>query len=944
MKFKKAFGIVETLAAVIILSLVVGGTVRLVQVSRNNAAAADAYSQKQAMLKNNADLLTDGNIVKTKDAKATGVEYMKALGSPDADAAVEVKTISSSTTGTGVVDDLVQLVNADGWLAVGSVSRIETAPEAPTPTPTLSVSITATPNTVPINTDYTVAWSSVGADQVVVVESYVNAAGNTIETEISRALQHTGLVKQKADAGRYVYTAIALGDGGRAVASAEVNVDKPLGDLEIFVSANASSGWTKNLTLPLNLPASSRYYVRYRKTVFPSATVLMNSAPQATLTNDSAVVVEKTIPANTTATWEIRSGEYHSEAVVVVPKAAMYASSDPAGLNPITSIPAGVKFYINYQYQGMTTAYGRLFRQFPSGDPSPSGSWVLSPSTHNTIHASGSGWAKGTQSVNASTVGGVMNFYLRENNGNPTDWATCAVNVIALTGRIWSNPTRVDVNQTSTITWECSGPAVINRRDPSGYVTNGWGSSGAGTNSRVDNGLSRTGTYTYYLTSGGKTLGNCTVDVGQQNKKDLGISADPRRVRVGQAYIVSWRAGGHSTAVVTGPNYRNNVSTAKGTLPSSFEQFKGDTVGDKTYTITAPDGSRASVTVEVYQDGGAYVDISASATTVGVGEAYTVIWDSAGCSTVNVSGSKLSSTQKSGTSSPITQTTTGAYTYTIVGDGGAHRDEVTVNVVPAASGGGSSVRIWSDHQGIPVLQGESFTVFWEANGVSSATTIGRNPDTLPFGAFPQQSSLVGQRTMNTSTSWQTGNYTFTITGDGKSASCQVLVTKESSVDLIIPRTSSAPMYDIWDIVYDGNTLFDSFDHPRDRKPNHAVGYIAHSIAERMKLYKYASLYNWIVLSVITSNSRPSPSVVSYGPVSIPLVAGGYASVSADVRWEKTSPIDPVSGEFRSMQLDPFLSVPEKWVTQPMYYEKSTNTYYGLNCIVTVYGLSSTMYP
>lgn len=920
----RGVGIIEALIGILIFGLVVGGTVRTIQAIRAHEAATEAYSQDQSQIKANADLVTGGNIVVSSGAD--GIKYMAAAG--DASTPVKTKVIFSNNDGVGVVDELVQMENAKGWLAVGAVSRLEDKPETVVPD-TSTLTLAVNPVQVNVGENYSVSWTSSGMERVIVQE--LNETGASVE--FGNTLSNTGKTTSKSVAGVYTYKATGYYKGGTKAAVAQVTVIKPFaGDLNIEVSADNSS-WGKEITV---LP-SQTYYVRYSFVGFPSAGVTKNggyfagplTTPGSTFQKTDSGTAGQRYTYTITATDGSQS--YTAVAAVNVVKAMLWATNESNV--PIKEIPVGMKFRVWFYYEGFSQGGWQTRQYFNSAGSIVDGGQnnLIANSSDSRfcqfVERNGRISGKGWHSYNASSVQGYMKFGLTDGSSGSVQ-AACQVNAV-LSGNITANPETLSEGGSTEISWGASSSNVdlkVLRNDAQ------WATS-RGASSKTDGNM-RQGSYTYkLLTSDNRLLDQCSVQVGPSGTPGSTVWIRANRVKSasvqnGQYYTIEWGSGNVSSAREDGPGLSE-------TSVSGSKQIKATSNGTFTYTIRSTDGSNETDSCKVIvsaSNGSPWVSIAASATRVRVNEAYTISWQSGNCSSVAVSGPGLTSNKFSGTSAPISQSRTGTYTYTITGQPGNVTDSVSVIVEAAFSGGGGgggSVEIWSN---VPeVTQGESFMVSWKSSGESGVTVEGWKPQNVArVGDFnPAKKTLSGNQGMQTTESrdvWPTGYYTFTITGNsGASASCRVLVKqKTAGVPMIIPRTASAPMYDMWDVIWTGSTYFDTFDQPRDRKPNGAVGYIADSIAKRMPLYQYAKLRDWIIFNVII---RPpyKPQFVSYGPESIPLVEGGSALVSADVRWEKTSPIDNRD-------------------TSPMYYEASTNTFYGLNCIVTVYGLSTTMYP
>ena len=767
----RGFGIIEALIGILILGLVVGGTVRTVQAIRAHEAATEAYSQDQSQIKANADLVTGGNIVVSSGAD--GIKYMAAAG--DASTPVKTKVIFSNNDGVGVVDELVQMENAKGWLAVGAVSRLEDKPETVVPD-TSTLTLAVNPVQVNVGENYSVSWTSSGMERVIVQE--LNETGASIE--FGNTLSNTGKTTSKSVAGVYTYKATGYYKGGTKAAVAQVTVIKPFaGDLNIEVSADNSS-WGKEITV---LP-SQTYYVRYSFVGFPSAGVTKNggyfagplTTPGSTFQKTDSGTAGQRYTYTITATDGSQS--YTAVAAVNVVKAMLWATNESNVT--IKEITIGMKFRVWFYYEGFSQGGWQTRQYFNSaGSIVDQGQNNLIANSSNSIYCqfverngriSGKGW----QAYNASSVQGYMKFGLTDGSSGSVQ-AACQVNAV-LSGNIKANPETLTEGGSTTISWGASSSNVdlkVLRNDAQ------WATS-RGASSKTDGNMSK-GSYTYkLLTSDNRLLDQCEVQVGPGTTgSTVWIRANrvkSANVRNGQYYTIEWGSGNVSSAREDGPGLSE-------TSVSGSKQIKATSNGTFTYTIRSTDGSNKTdsckVTVSSSKSNGEpVVSIAASATRVRVNEAYTISWASENCTSVAVSGTGLSSNKFSGTSAPISQARTGTYTYTITGQPGGVTDSVSVIVEAADSGGGGgggSVEIWSDKE-YPyhvVYQGDPFMVGWKSSGESGVTVVGTP------SVWRNSSSLSGNQAMQTTTDktvWPEGLYTFTITGNsGASDSCQVEV-------------------------------------------------------------------------------------------------------------------------------------------------------------------------
>lgn len=781
----RGFGIIEALIGILILGLVVGGTVRTVQAIRAHEAATEAYSQDQSQIKANADLVTGGNIVVSSGAD--GIKYMAAAG--NASTPVKTKVIFSNNDGVGVVDELVQMENAKGWLAVGAVSRLEDKPETVVPD-TSTLTLAVNPVQVNVGENYSVSWTSSGMERVIVQE--LNETGASVE--FGNTLSNTGKTTSKSVAGVYTYKATGYYKGGTKAAVAQVTVIKPFaGDLNIEVSADNSS-WGKEITV---LP-SQTYYVRYSFVGFPSAGVTKNggyfagplTTPGSTFQKTDSGTAGQRYTYTITATDGSQS--YTAVAAVNVVKAMLWATNESNV--PIKEIPVGMKFRVWFYYEGFSQGGWQTRQYFNSaGSIVDQGQNNLIANSSNSIYCqfverngriSGKGW----QAYNASSVQGYMKFGLTDGSSGSVQ-AACQVNAV-LSGNIKANPETLTEGGSTEISWGASSSNVdlkVLRNDAQ------WATS-RGASSRTDGNMSK-GSYTYkLLTSDNRLLDQCSVQVGPGTTgSTVWIRANrvkSANVRNGQYYTIEWGSGNVSSAKEEGRGLSE-------TSVSGSKQIKATSNGTFTYTIRSTDGSNKTdsckVTVSSSKSNGEpVVSIAASATRVRVNEAYTISWASENCTSVAVSGPGLSSNKFSGTSAPISQARTGIYTYTITGQPGGVTDSVSVVVEAAYSGGGGgSVEIWSN---VPeVTQGESFTVSWKSSGESGVTVVGSRPTGGTPSGWSNSNSLSGNQNMQTTTDesvWPLGDYTFTITGNsGATASCRVKVLPPNKkIPIYTPKT------------------------------------------------------------------------------------------------------------------------------------------------------------
>jgi len=785
----RGFGIIEALIGILILGLVVGGTVRTVQAIRAHESATEAYSQDQSQIKANADLVTGGNIVVSSGAD--GIKYMAAAG--DASTPVKTKVIFSNNDGVGVVDELVQMENAKGWLAVGAVSRLEDKPETVVPD-TSTLTLAVNPVQVNVGEGYSVSWTSTGMERVIVQE--LNEAGASVE--FGNTLSNTGKTTSKSVAGTYTYKATGYYKGGTKAAVAQVKVIKPFaGDMDINVAEYATGPWSKAITVAPNVTTgSASYYVQFMHKGFETVQITRDGTQIATQTADNVwnSLAQSGTPGRTYVYRIVATDAgktYTAEATVTVVSAVMWATN--MSNVPITSIPVNEQFLVHYRYVNFPVETATFLRDFPNGASAGDGFILLSGShagTTNTYKQWGK--AEGSQRIYASNVAGMMNFALVNGNTAAPQYASCRVNAIApTTGRIWADPSSVKRGGSTTVYWTATGPVTVRRTTPSGQVTAGWGASN-GNSQKPDGPLDELGSYKYELIANdtGGVISSCFVQVGQDVGTTQTVWIRANRVKSatvqnGQYYTIEWGSGNVSSAREDGPGLSE-------TSVSGSKQIKATSNGTFTYTIRSTDGSNKtdSCTVTVSASNGSpWVSIAASATRVRVNEAYTISWQSGNCTSVAVSGPGLSSNKFSGTSGGISQGQTGTYTYTITGQPGNVTDSVSVIVEAAfgGGGGGGSVEIWSDKESPyhTVYQGDPFMVGWKSSGESGVTVEGWKPQNAGrVGDFnPAKNSLSGNQNMLTikdDPAWPEGYYTFTITGNsGASDSCTVYVKRKT---------------------------------------------------------------------------------------------------------------------------------------------------------------------
>ncbi len=303
--------------------------------------------------------------------------------------------------------------------------------------------------------------------------------------------------------------------------------------------------------------------------------------------------------------------------------------------------------------------------------------------------------------------GYIIATYRVSSNSNPT--STCAITSFS------ANPSQVSSGSASYLSWNTSNCTNVSISGGSLYgaqPTSGTTSTGA---------LSTSTTYT--LTASGPSntdTRQTTVTVTNTPPPSTcaitSFYATPTSVTSGQASTLVWNTSGCTTASLSGggiSDTRLGGSTSTGPLSNGTS-----------YTLTASSGSNTVTqtvfvsTVQTQQC--AITSFYATPTQVNSGASSTLYWTTNGCTSANVSGSGVYSSNLSGSVS--TGSIYGTNTYTLTASGTNTVSQTVTVTATTQNNQCSIVTFYASPTNIP--SGSNTTLYWTTTGCNTATVSG----------------------------------------------------------------------------------------------------------------------------------------------------------------------------------------------------------------------------
>ncbi len=232
------------------------------------------------------------------------------------------------------------------------------------------------------------------------------------------------------------------------------------------------------------------------------------------------------------------------------------------------------------------------------------------------------------------------------------------------------------------------------------------------------------------------------------------IGATPSTIDEGQSATLNWSSTDATNCSASGAWSGNRAGSGSETVSPTVTS---------NYTITCNgDGGSVTrsttVTVNTAQMPAPVTTISASATTIDLGQSTTLNWSATDANSCTASGDWSGSRAVSG-SELVSPTATSSYTLTCDGDGGSHADSVTVTVnqppavaepTVALNAGPTSVR-----------SGGTITLSWSSTDANSCNAS---------GSWSGDKATTGSQSLTINSN---STYTITCIGDGGSASSSV---------------------------------------------------------------------------------------------------------------------------------------------------------------------------
>lgn len=251
--------------------------------------------------------------------------------------------------------------------------------------------------------------------------------------------------------------------------------------------------------------------------------------------------------------------------------------------------------------------------------------------------------------------------------------------------KLTASSTSISLGQPTTLRW--SAPDATNCTATADPVSASWSGSQAAGGSLVVT-PAAVGTQTYTLTcdeSGGSGQQFSSVDiVVVYPVPTVTISASPKTLTPGGSTILTWSSSNADTCTASG-----DWSGSKGTSDS---ESVTPAEGVRTYTLSCTgQGGTGSKSVSVSVGYPPTMTLTASRTTLTLGQSLVLNWSSSHTDSCTASGAWSGSKLSTGSES-VTPEATGEQVYGLncVGPGGSTIRAVSVTVNPVASGDGSS--------------------------------------------------------------------------------------------------------------------------------------------------------------------------------------------------------------------------------------------------------------
>jgi PKD repeat protein len=301
-----------------------------------------------------------------------------------------------------------------------------------------------------------------------------------------------------------------------------------------------------------------------------------------------------------------------------------------------------------------------------------------------------------------------------------------------------ASPTTISAGGSSTLNWSSGGTSVT--------IDNGVGTRSASGSTSV----SPASTTTYTLTVNGTAdgtprTGQATVTVSAAAPTAT-FSAAPTTINAGQSSTLTWTSS-NATSI--------SIDNGVGSKPTSGNTSVSPS-STTTYTLTAtgPGGTTTKTATVTVNTPAPTVSFSASPSTVGTGQASTLIWSTTNATTVTIDNG-VGSQPVSG-STIVHPAVTTTYTLTANGPGGTMTGSATVTVT---SGPGITFTATPAFIGA----GQSSTLNWSttnATSVSIDNGVGSKPTSGSAGVSPSS----------------TTTYTLAATGPGGTSTASATVT------------------------------------------------------------------------------------------------------------------------------------------------------------------------
>jgi len=377
-------------------------------------------------------------------------------------------------------------------------------------------------------------------------------------------------------------------------------------------------------------------------------------------------------------------------------------------------------------------------------------SWTTSGASQCAADDAWSG-AQPTSGSSAITVSqaGANNYTLICAGAGATASQSAVVTAMPLPAvSLSASPGSVDVGQSSTLTWSSSNAQSCTA---SGAWSGGEPLSGS---LSVTVGQSGSNTFTLNCSNAYGSASQTTTVIAYA-PPSVTLSAASTLVAVGQADTLSWSASNATSCTATG-GWAGSVGT------SGTQAVTVTNNGSNTYTLTCTgQGGSAAQSVVVTGAPLPVVNLSASPTSVTVGQTSTLSWSSANATSCNASGSWSGALPVSGSQQvSIAQAGANSYTLTCSGSVGSSSQTVTITgIAPAPA-------ISLSASPVAVIVGQSSTLSWSVSNATACTASGAwSGSEASSGSYSVTVSGVGAN-----------SYTLTCTGAGGSAAQTVSVT------------------------------------------------------------------------------------------------------------------------------------------------------------------------